>query len=221
MKKILVAAIVLFFAGASANAQTKDHKQKDHKDKMEHLGLTDEQKAEMKRIHEAEKNELEALKKNDKLTKEEAIEARKAIQEKYRTQFKNVLTEEQQKKTADLRDHNGDHEMKHDTTRHLKAAGPKNAKAVHKDMGQKNGKDKIETELQLSDDQKNRIAKSREAFKAQADAIKKDEKLTREQKQEALKSLTEKQKEEFKLILTEEQRQKLESNRKGQPKKGK
>ena len=101
---------------------------------MEHLGLSAEQKAEMKRIHEAEKNELDALKKDDKLSKEEQIAARKAIHEKYRAQFKNVLTQEQQQKAAGLRGHSADHKVQKDSAGHHKAAGSKNGKAIHKDM---------------------------------------------------------------------------------------
>lgn len=220
MKKIVAAAIVLLIAGTSVSAQTKE---KDHKQKMaQELGLTAEQKAEMKRIHEAEKNELEALKNDKTLSKEQAIAARKAIHEKYRTQFKNVLTDEQQKKAASLKGHKEHHEMGKDSGHH-KAAAPKNARAVHregarKDMGQKPSQDKMEAELNLTAEQKNKIAASREAFKTQAESIKKDESLTREQKQASMRSLSEKQREEFRSILTAEQKQRLDSNRKAHTK---
>lgn len=225
MKKILTAAVAFMLLGVSASAQNKEgqkHREEGQKHKMhQELGLTDDQKAEMKRIREAEKNELEALKKDTKLTKEESIAARKAIHEKYKAQFKSVLTEEQQKKAVEMRDHEGDHEkrMKKDSSFSQIGAAPKNAKANRGDMRKGDDKKKMEEELNLTADQKSKIAASREEFKAQAEAIKKNDKLSKEQKQEAMRELTAKQRDEFKSILTEEQKEKMESKRKGEMKR--
>jgi Spy/CpxP family protein refolding chaperone len=219
MKKMITVAFAFLLIAGSASAQDKQDRRGE--EKANHLGLSEAQKAEMKKIHDAEKAEMDALKNDEKLSAVQKKEAREAIHEKYQEQFKNVLTEEQRAK-AEAHRPGGDHrkakDMRHeaDSSRQKPAHGPKNAIAKHRDAGKDRGDEmkEMQEELGLSDAQKSEIAKLRAEFKTQADAIKNNEQLSKEEKQKQFKALGEKQKQQMKAVLTPEQREKLESKMK-------
>ncbi len=224
MKRILTAVFAFMLIAGTADAQTKEHRQKGKI--TNELGLTEDQKSQMKQIHEAEKKELDALKANEKLSPEEAKQSRKAIQEKYRDQFRTVLTADQQEKAKDMR--KGESKGKHvkengERKESAQESAPKNAIARHRDGGQ--GSDqkeqKFEEELGLTAAQQASVAKSKEAFKVKAESIKNNEQLSKEEKQQAFKTLAEKHRDDMKAILTPEQQAKMESKKKGHEKRSK
>ena len=216
MKRIFTVMLALAVFAGAANAQQKENARSQ---KMaEELGLSTDQKEQIKKIHEAEKKEVDALKADTTLSKKQAIEARKAVHEKYKEQMKNVLTPEQKKKAAahhagEAKPHQGKDRKKDD----IKKEEAKRHAPGH-DAGQ--DRDNLK-DLDLTADQKAAIAKNRETFKAEADAIKSNESLSKEEKQSAFRKLAEKQRESMKAILTEEQERKLAERMKDSKAKGK
>ncbi len=223
MKKLWIAAFSLLLIAGNASAQEKGQK----KEMAKELGLSEAQKAEMKKIHEAELAELEALKKNEQLTPEQARETRKAIQEKYREQFKNVLTAEQQARAKAMHEKKGHQGMKKNVkgdSTHPRGKGPKNAMAKHKDGTHHPGMDpaeKMAEKLDLTSEQKEKLSGLRESFRKDAEAIKKNEGLSKEERQAAFKTLAEKHQKDMKAVLTASQLEKWESLKKEEKKRSK
>ena len=187
--------MALFAGAAQAQDTTKNRGHKGHKSHRSvmasRLNLTDDQKARLKSITEARKAEMETVDKTA-LTGDQRRAKMKEIQEKYHEQIKSVLTPEQQKQMKSYK---------------FKA---KDRKAAD---NRGNGKEQLES-LNLSPDQKDRMAKMRENYKAQFQAIKDNNSLTEEQRKEQMKALKLKQHQEMKSILTKEQAQKMLSNKK-------
>ena len=188
---------IALFAGAAQAQDTTRHKghKGNHKTQrsmmMGKMNLSEEQKAKLKTINEARKNEVSALDKTA-LTTDQRKAKMKEIHEKYQGQMKSVLTPEQQNEMKSFKGHRGDR------------------KGVDK-RGQ--GKEKMES-LNLSPDQKERMTKMRESYKGQFEAIKSNKSLTDEQRKEQMKALKQKQHEEMKSILTKEQAEKIQSSKK-------
>jgi Spy/CpxP family protein refolding chaperone len=72
----------------------------------------------------------------------------------------------------------------------------------------------VENELNLTQDQKDRMAKARENARTQIESIRNDKTLTQDQKKEKMMSLRKQQQEEMKKILTQEQIEKMKSQKK-------
>src|SRR5215204_4720958 len=88
MKRILTSALaIVLFVGASRAQDQPRHERGGDRFSKE-LNLTAEQKAKLQTIREAQKKEMEALKQNSQVSQEQ----RKAIHEKYKSQFDAVLT---------------------------------------------------------------------------------------------------------------------------------
>lgn len=198
MKRILTGMLaIVLFAGAAQAQDTTKHKghKGSHKTQrsmmMGKMNLSVEQKAKLKTINEARKNEVEALDKTA-LTTDQRKAKMKEIQEKYQGQVKAVLTPEQQNQMKSFKD---------------KGRG-------HKEFDKRGeGKEKMES-LNLSPDQKASMSKMRESYKGQFQAIKDNKSLTDEERKEQMKALKQKQHEEMKNILTKEQAEKIQSSKK-------
>lgn len=201
MKKILSTALaIVLFVGAS-QAQTTEESEGRHRQKggemMKELNLSAEQKAKLKTIHEAEKNEMQALKADGKTEADRA--ARKAIHEKYKTQLESVLTEEQKAKFKD---------------------GRKEGRSVKVNKGNRkeNGRGPGQ-ELNLNADQKTKVASLNSEFKTKMEAIRNNSSLSSEEKKAQTKSIAEAHRTNLKAILTPEQAGKITSVRKRHHKK--
>ena len=72
----------------------------------------------------------------------------------------------------------------------------------------------MENELNLTQDQKDKMAKARENARTQMESIRNDKTLTEDQKKEKMMSLRKQQQEEMKKILTQEQIEKMKSQKK-------
>ena len=109
MKKLLAISFVLtafvFASIAQVHRQSKgiqkgssQHMNK----KMEGLNLTESQKADIKKIREEQKSQMETLKSSGQ-SQEDIQKQRKAIMETYRTKVQTVLTTEQKEKMKEQR----------------------------------------------------------------------------------------------------------------------
>jgi Spy/CpxP family protein refolding chaperone len=72
----------------------------------------------------------------------------------------------------------------------------------------------FQKQLNLTQDQKDQLAKLRTDSRTQAQSIRNDQSLTQDQKKEKIHSLMKDQREKFKTVLTKDQLDKLQSLRK-------
>lgn len=206
MKKIITSALVLALTIGAAQAQTgssekgKDHKKEHKMHRADGLNLSEDQKAQLKTLHEQEKKEMEALKENKAATKEQ----RKELHEKYRQQMQAILTPAQKEQMEKMKEER-------------KASGRKGHFKKGQDVGRKGnfkrGAD-FQKELGLTQDQKDRMARIRTDFKGRFEALRNDNSLSKEQKRTKMQELMKAQQAEMKTVLTKEQIEKMESFRK-------
>lgn len=205
MKRILSTALAIVLLVGVTQAQDVE-KQKSHPgkrgDMFKELNLTEDQKAKIKTIREAQKAEMKAMKADGK--SEGSKEARKTLHEKYKSQIDAVFTPAQKEQLNKQRE-----EWK---------AKAKTGKADGFRKGMKGGrKGKIKEfgkELNLSSDQQAKVKTVNEDFKKQMDALKNNSTLSKEEKREQFKKLAESHKTSLKSVLTQEQIAKLEEKRK-------
>ncbi|MEO6330252.1 MAG: hypothetical protein ABIO55_15065 [Ginsengibacter sp.] len=200
MKKIIAGLIVITAITFSANAQTtgnksdqsvKEHEksfhQKGHKQWAEKLQLTNDQKQHMKTINSDFKSKMTSLKKSN-LSADELKAKRESLVQDRKQKTMALLTAEQKDKLGQLsKEHRGQGKMD-------------GAKRM----------EKMKESLAFSDDQAAKLNAQKEAFKTKAEAIKNNEALSADQKNEQLKALREERKNEFKNILTPDQVKKME-----------
>jgi Spy/CpxP family protein refolding chaperone len=202
MKKILTSALaIVLFVGAS-QAQTtsprKDHQRGPGMGMMKDLNLTDAQKTQLKSLREAEKKDMNALKTSGNVTPEQ----RKALHEKYRSQFDAVLTpaqkDELNKKKAEW-----------------KAKGDKDGKGFgKKDGAQMNHLPFNNKALNLSADQQTKLKSMADEFRTKAKDIRGNSTLSDEQKKAQMHDLTKQFREQSKTVLNADQQKKMDEMRK-------
>jgi len=200
MKKILSTALaIVLFVGAS-QAQTTDDKGRHHDGQRKEmafgqLNLTPDQKDKFKSIRQEQKAEMEALKKNGNVTPEQ----RKALHEKYRSQFQAVLTPAQQEQFKKQRE-----EWK-------QKGQARNGKAFGKKAGNF-GKQAafFKKELNLTGDQETKLKGIFEEFHTKAKDIRSNSGLSKEQQREQMKSLAQQYMAQGKAVLTAEQAKKFD-----------
>jgi Spy/CpxP family protein refolding chaperone len=196
MKKILTGMLaVMLFAGAAQAQENHKHEGKGrHGQFAKELNLTEDQKAKLKSIHEAERNEMQGLK-NSSLSEEQLRAKRQEIQKKYREQSQAILTPAQKDQMEKMKDE-----------RKEKGEGKKQFSKGKKDKAQFQS-------LNLTQDQKERMAKLREEYKGRYESVRDNKSLSDEQRKTQMKALKEEQKSKMKSILTKEQQEKLQSTR--------
>lgn len=205
MKRILTAALaLLLFAGVSQAQARQDssgfHHRGGHEMMAKQLNLTADQKAQMKTIHENQRKEMEALKNNKSLSADQVQAQRKELHKKYRDQMQSLLTPEQR-----------DQMKKWQAERKEKG----NADGRHGQKG--NGfaqRGQMAKELNLTQAQKDQIARMRADGRTQMQSIRNDQSLTADQKKEKIHSLMKEQHDKFKTVLTKDQLDKLQSMKK-------
>lgn len=195
MKKILIAALaVVLFAGASqaqTTAPEKIHPRGDGKGMMKDLNLTDAQKKQLKSLHQAEKKEMDDLKTKGSATPED----RKALHEKYRSQFDALLTPEQREKMKS------------------KAQEGEPGKGERGGRGFDKGAPFMNKELNLTADQQTKLKGYTDEFRTKAKDIRANNSLTEDQKREQIRSLSKTYMDQSKTVLTPEQQQKMKGLR--------
>ena len=206
MKRILSTAlvIVLFIGAAQAQDTTKQRGPHHGKpgDVMKELNLTEDQKAKIKSIRDAQMAEMKSLKADGK--SEADKDARKAIHEKYKAQMDAVLTAEQKAQLNKQKD------AWKEKGKAGKADGfGKGPKGDRKDQMKEFGK-----ELNLSADQQARIKSINEDFRTKMQTLRSNSTLSQDEKREQFKKLAESHKTNLKAVLTQEQIAKMEAARK-------
>lgn len=193
MKKILSTALaIVLFVGAS-QAQTTEQKEPSHHGQRKemafnNLNLTAEQKAKFKSIHEAQRKEMDELRKSGNITAEQ----RKAIHEKYKTQYEAILTPAQKEQLNKQRE-----EWKE--------------KGVGKRGGKLGGQAAFfKKELNLTTDQETKLKSIFQEFHTKAKDIRSNTSLTKEQKHSQMQSLAQQYMTQGKAVLTPEQAKKFD-----------
>lgn len=207
MKKIITSALVLALTIGAAQAQSTDkgpgkHQRGGHEMVMKDLNLTPDQKARLKTIHEEQRKEMEALKSNTSLTDAQKKEQRKALHDKYRSQFESVLTPAQK---AEMEKKKGDWQAQ---GKHREGKG-KEGRAFK--GGKRDGAAGIAKDLNLSADQQQKMKALRADFRSKAEAVRNDKSLSQEQKKAKFRELRQQQQEQMKSVLTKEQQEKVQS----------
>ena len=180
MKKILTGALAIVLFAAAAQAQSKQdtsfgHHRGGHEMVMKQLNLTSEQQAELKKIHESERQDMQALKNNSSLTADQLKAQRQDLHKKYHEQMQSVFTpaqKEQLKKLRAERKENGN----------KKGQWNKDGKGFA-------GRANFQKELNLTDAQKTQLSQMRADVKSQMQSIRNDQSLSQDQKKEKIHSL--------------------------------
>lgn len=203
MKSIVLTLLAVSALVFSASAQEKREMKQGHKQGMmqkrhhgmmmpKELNFTDAQKAQAKQDHEAFKQKMQELNKNEGITVKEQRDRRSALLKEQKAKMDALLTPEQKTKMTQLK-------------AEKKARGEAHF-AKHLD--------KMKTELGLTDQQVTQMRSQREAMQSRFKAIRENESLSREQKKERLMSLKAEAKEQHKKIFTPEQQKKVEEMKK-------
>lgn len=147
------------------------------------LGLTEQQKAQIKGIFEAHRAKVQALKQSN-ATPEAKRTQRMELMKEMHAQIEGVLTPEQREKAAQIRQQ-------------------------HK--GKMKGFAKCLQQLNLTEDQKKQIVSIRQAARQQMQAVRADAKLNDQAKREKIMAIRKDTHEKVMSVLTPEQREKLQS----------
>ena len=207
MKKILTSLAIVLFVGAS-QAQDKPHHERGGDKFAKELNLTAEQKSKLQTIREAQKKEMEALKQNGQVNNEQ----RKAIHEKYKSQFEAVLTPAQKEEMDKNRK-----EWKG------KAKGGEGKEGERKGFGKRGGEAGnrgganfghqaafFKKELNLSADQETKLKGIFQDFQTKSKAIRSNTSLSKEQKREQMQTLSKQYMDQGKTVLNADQLKKLD-----------
>lgn len=197
MKKIISTAFaIVLFVGAS-QAQTTEDKGRHHQGQRQEqafhqLNLTADQKAKFQSIREAQKKEMQDLRKNGEVTPEQ----RKALHEKYKAQFEAVLTPAQKEQFQQQR-------------KDWKDKGEKGQGFGKRggDFGKQAAF--FKKELNLTADQETKLKGIFQEFRTKAQGIRSNSGLSQEQKKSQMQSLAQQYMEQGKSVLTAEQLKKF------------
>ena len=155
----------------------------------EALGLSNEQKAQLRKLRTQGREEMQALRSQEDVTREQV----QALRESHREAFLAVLTDEQRATAEQVR-------AERET---IKAAG----------KGRRGGRRQQRLHLQealgLNEDQQSQLQTLREEARTAVQALREDESATRDQ----FRALRESRRRDFLEILTEEQQATMESLR--------
>src|SRR5215217_4912197 len=179
MKKILSTALaIVLFVGVS-QAQTTEDKGRHHKGQRQEqafsqLNLTADQKARFQSIREAQKKEMQELKKSGNVTPEQ----RKTIHEKYKTQYQAVLTPAQQEQFNKQRQEWKDKGAKGEKGQGFGKRGG--------DMGKQAAF--FKKELNLTADQESKLKGIFQEFRTKSQDIRSNTSLSNEQKKAQFQS---------------------------------
>ena len=204
MKKFLSTALaIVLFVGVS-QAQTTEHKGHHRKGEkkeqaFQNLNLTAEQKTKLQSLREAQRKEMQELKKSGNVSKEQ----RKALHEKYRTQYQAILTPAQKEEMKKNRE-----TMKERMKQGRKGEKGKGFGKRGGNMGQQAAF--FKKELNLSADQETKLRGIFQEFQSKTKEVRSNNNLTQEQKRTQFQSLSQQYMAQGKAVLTPEQAKKFE-----------
>jgi Spy/CpxP family protein refolding chaperone len=205
MKKMITSALILALTIGAAQAQTTPGKHQGHKKEQkmayDKLNLSAEQKTSVKKINEDFKKKMEDLKKQDQLTVAEMKQRRQALQEQHQSQIQAILTPAQKDQVAKMKANRN--------------TMNKEGKARFDRKGQAFGKRgaTMQKELNLTEDQQEKVAKIRSSYRTKMQDLRGDNALSQDQKKTKMQELMKQQQEEMKSVLTKEQIEKMKSLR--------
>lgn len=197
MKKIISAALSITLLVGAAQAQTTGKGDRQHRGERKEmtykkLNLTADQKAKFQSLRDAQKKEMDALRQSGNVTQEQ----RKAVHEKYKTQYDAILTPAQREEWN-----------KQQTT------GRKGDKSMG--FGNRGGNMGAQAaffkkELNLTNDQETKLTALFQEFRSKAQNIRSNNNLSQEQKRTQVQALAQQYMTQGKAVLTPEQAKKFE-----------
>jgi Spy/CpxP family protein refolding chaperone len=156
------------------------------------LDLTDAQKTQIKGILDNARTQLQALRNNMNITKQQELDQRQQIEEQTKNSIRGVLTPDQQAKADSL----------------LKQAQDRMAAQQAKMQGQMLAR--LTNQLGLSDSQKSLIQSYLNDQKSQLQALRSNTALTPQQKLEQMQTIRQQTQDKIKAALTADQQAKLD-----------
>lgn len=203
MKKLALATMA-FVIGLSSMAQTSDSASSGHKKfrKMEKhtgerdfekLNLTDDQKAQVKKINESFREQMEKVNKNTGISADQLKEKRRALAKDHKQKINEILTPKQKKQMQDA----------HDQLTKEDKSGMRSRR--FKEMTQ---------DLNLTPEQSIKMKELSSALRNDVKSIRQNTSLSKEEKKEQMKNLMKKHKTDMEVLLSDEQKEQLRNRSK-------
>lgn len=200
MKNTFITLFAVAALSLTATAQQKKGMKGRHHHKGQHgmmakqLNFSEDQKKQAKTFNEDFRKKMQVLNKNESITVKEMRDRKQALRKEQKAKMDGLLTAEQKAKLVQLK---ADQKAKKDQhfAKHL---------------------DKMKTDLALSEAQLGQLKTQREGIQTKMKAIRENEALSREQKQEQVMALKNDAKEQRKKIFTADQLKKMEEMKKKQ-----
>lgn len=202
MKKIIVCTFVLAVAIQGVKAQeiperTRETINRHHRDGVNRLNLSEEQKAKFKSLNEDFRTQMEDLKKKDDITVKEWRSRMEKLRKDHRDKISSLLTDEQKNQLKKSRE----------------------ARQLRQSDRRKEGFDRMRSRLNLTDDQTARLKQSHTEMAEKMKSIRENQSLSDDQKKEQVRELRKKNKENLKTILSEDQLKRLHEKQVRRPAK--
>ena len=202
MKKFIVCTFVLAVAISGLKAQTMPERNREtinrhHRDGVNRLNLTEEQKAKFKSLNEEFRTQMGELKKKDDITVKEWKSRMESLRKDHRDKISSLLTDDQKNQLKKSRE----------------------ARQLKQSDRRKKGFDRMRTRLNLTDDQTAKLKQSHTDMADKIQSIRENQSLTDDQKKEQVQELRKKQHEDLKKILSEDQLKRLHEKQVRRPAK--
>ena len=202
MKKFIVCTFVLAVAIQGIKAQeiperTRETINRHHRDGVNRLNLSEEQKAKFKSLNEDFRTQMEELKKKDDITVKEWRSRMENLRKDHRDKISALLTDDQKNQLKKSRE----------------------ARQLRQSDRRKEGFDRMRTRLNLTDDQAAKLKQSHSDMAEKIQSIRENQSLTDDQKKEQVKELRKKNQENLKTILSEDQLKRLHEKQVRRPAK--
>jgi Spy/CpxP family protein refolding chaperone len=198
MKSILITLLTVTTLSGAALAQEKEGTKGRHHHKHQHgmmakqLNFSEDQKKQAKAFNEDFRKKMQELNKNENITVKEMRDRKAALHKEQKAKMDGLLTPGQKNKLVLLK---AQQKVKADEryAKHL---------------------DKMKTTLALTDAQVSQLKTQREGTRSKMKALRGNESLSREQKQEKMMALKTEAKEQRKKLFTPDQLKKMEEMKK-------
>jgi len=202
MKKFIVCTFVLAVAIQGIKAQeiperTRETINRHHRDGVNRLNLSEEQKAKFKSLNEDFRTQMEELKKKDYITVKEWRSRMENLRKDHRDKISALLTDDQKNQLKKSRE----------------------ARQLRQSDRRKEGFDRMRTRLNLTDDQAAKLKQSHSDMAEKIQSIRENQSLTDDQKKEQVQELRKKNQENLKTILSEDQLKRLHEKQVRRPAK--
>jgi hypothetical protein len=202
MKKIIVCTFVLAVAIQGIKAQTMPERNREtinrhHKDGVNRLNLSEEQKAKFKSLNEDFRTQMDELKKKDDITVKDWRSRMDNLRKDHRDKITSLLTTDQKDQLKKSRE----------------------ARQLRQSDRKKEGFDRMKARLNLTDDQAAKLKQSHSDMAEKIQSIRENQSLTDDQKKDQVQELRKKSQENLKTILSEDQLKRLHEKQVRRPAK--